>query len=93
MTIQTGAVVGSVRTLLRLEGAVVTLVAMVLFARADASWWLFAASFLLPDLGLHREGGLEDLAGFVEVALATERHHHRPGRGDEPARAAAAHAR
>ena len=52
MTIQTGAVVGGVRTLLRLEGAVVTLVAVVLFARADANWWLFAACFLLPDLGL-----------------------------------------
>jgi len=52
MTIQTGVVVGGVRVLLQLEGAVVTLVALVLFARTDASGWQFAALFLVPDLGV-----------------------------------------
>lgn len=37
---------------LRIEGAVLALVALLLYGRADASWWLFAGLLLLPDLGM-----------------------------------------
>ena len=37
---------------LRLEGAALALVAVMLYARADASWWLFAGLLMLPDLGM-----------------------------------------
>ena len=52
MNMQAGAVVGGVRATLRLEGVAVLLVALGLYARADASWWQFALLFLVPDLGL-----------------------------------------
>jgi hypothetical protein len=45
-----GAVAGTPRLLLRLEGMVVLMVSVVLFARGDHSWWLFALLFLVPDL-------------------------------------------
>ena len=38
--------------LLRLEGAALALVAVLLYAHADASWWLFAGLLMLPDLGM-----------------------------------------
>lgn len=41
---------GAVRTWLRLEGLAVVAVAVVLFARGDHSWILFAVLFLAPDL-------------------------------------------
>src|SRR5580704_19664391 len=42
----------SILILLRLEGLVVAAVAALLFARTGASWWLFAALWLLPDLSM-----------------------------------------
>jgi hypothetical protein len=38
--------------LLRLEGLAVTAVSAVLYARTGASWWLFAALWLTPDLSM-----------------------------------------
>ena len=46
------AVAGSVLTLLRLEGLAVALVTAALYARTGASWWLFAALWLAPDLSM-----------------------------------------
>src|ERR1017187_9236637 len=46
------AVQGSVRSLLRLEGLAVAALTFVLSARTGASWWLFAALWLLPDLSM-----------------------------------------
>jgi hypothetical protein len=43
---------GSVLMLLRLEGAAVAAVTAVLYARTGASWWLFAALWLVPDLSM-----------------------------------------
>ena len=45
----TGAVVGSVRLLLRLEGLAVAAVGAYLYARGGYSWILFAALILVPD--------------------------------------------
>jgi hypothetical protein len=44
------AVTGVPRLLLRLEGAALGSIAIVLYARQDASWWLFAGLILAPDL-------------------------------------------
>jgi uncharacterized protein DUF4260 len=38
------------RLLLRLEGLAIAIAALVLFAELDASWWIFAAVILAPDL-------------------------------------------
>jgi len=43
---------GSVRILLRLEGLAALAIAATLFAATGRSWWLFAALFLAPDLGM-----------------------------------------
>jgi hypothetical protein len=45
-----GAVGPPVRHWLRLEGLAISLLALLLYARADYSWWLFAALILLPDV-------------------------------------------
>ena len=45
-----GFVNGGVRVVLRLEGLAVLTVAVIAFAALDASWWLFAALFLAPDI-------------------------------------------
>lgn len=37
---------------LRLEGLCLLVTAVALYGRTDASWWLFAALFLVPDLGM-----------------------------------------
>jgi hypothetical protein len=42
----------SVLLLLRLEGLAVAAVSAVLYARIGASWWLFAALWLAPDLSM-----------------------------------------
>ncbi len=42
----------SVRLLLRLEGLAAAAVSAVLYARAGASWWLFAMLWLAPDLSM-----------------------------------------
>jgi hypothetical protein len=46
------SVQGSPRLLLRLEGLVVAVLALVLYARTGASWWLFAVLWLVPDLSM-----------------------------------------
>jgi hypothetical protein len=46
----TGAVVGTPRVLLRLEGAALFLAAAFLFWRQGGSWLIFAVFFLAPDL-------------------------------------------
>src|SRR5580692_7146951 len=38
--------------LLRLEGFAVGVISAVLYARTGASWWLFAALWLAPDLSM-----------------------------------------
>lgn len=45
-------VYGTVRTLLRLEGLAVAAVSAILYARTGASWWLFAALWLVPDISM-----------------------------------------
>ena len=47
-----GAVTGSVAILLRLEGLVAAVASAVLYARTGASWWLFVALWLVPDLSM-----------------------------------------
>jgi hypothetical protein len=42
----------SVLLLLRLEGAAVVALTVALYARTGASWWLFAALWLAPDLSM-----------------------------------------
>jgi hypothetical protein len=42
----------SVVFLLRLEGLAVASVTAILYARTGASWWLFAALWLVPDLSM-----------------------------------------
>ena len=46
------AISSSVLFLLRLEGLAVAAVSAVLYARTGASWWLFAALWLAPDLSI-----------------------------------------
>ena len=46
----TGAVHGSVRLWLRLEGLVVLVLAVYLYARGGHSWVVFATLFFLPDI-------------------------------------------
>jgi uncharacterized protein DUF4260 len=46
----TPGVAGTPRLLLRLEGAALLVIAVVLYARAGTSWWLFAVLVLAPDL-------------------------------------------
>jgi hypothetical protein len=41
-----------VRYILRIEGLAVAAVSAVLYARTGASWWLFAALWLAPDLSM-----------------------------------------
>jgi hypothetical protein len=42
----------SVTFLLRLEGLVAAAASIAVYARTGASWWLFAALFLAPDLSM-----------------------------------------
>ncbi|HEY6488986.1 MAG TPA: DUF4260 domain-containing protein [Terracidiphilus sp.] len=46
------AVQGTVLTFLRLEGLAVAALALVLYARTGASWWIFTALWLAPDLSM-----------------------------------------
>jgi uncharacterized protein DUF4260 len=46
------AVIGLPRLLLRLEGAAMFVLALVLYPKISDSWLLFAALFLAPDLGM-----------------------------------------
>jgi Domain of unknown function (DUF4260) len=43
---------GSVAVYLRLEGLAAAAVSLVLYARTGASWWLFVALWLVPDLSM-----------------------------------------
>jgi hypothetical protein len=42
----------SVRYILRIEGLAIATASAVLYARTGASWWLFAALWLVPDLSM-----------------------------------------
>ena len=42
----------TIRFLLRMEGLAVAAVAALLYGRTGASWWLFAALWLAPDLSM-----------------------------------------
>jgi hypothetical protein len=42
----------SIRILLRLEGLAAAAISAVFYARTGASWWLFAALWLAPDLSM-----------------------------------------
>ena len=42
----------TVRYILRIEGLAIAIVSAVLYARTGASWWLFAALWLTPDLSM-----------------------------------------
>jgi hypothetical protein len=48
--LQAPAVAGQPRMILRLEGAALLLITVVLYAGSKNSWWLFAALILVPDL-------------------------------------------
>jgi Domain of unknown function (DUF4260) len=50
--VHAGAVHGGVRTLLRLEGAVVLAGALIAYGQLDAGWGAFALLFLVPDVSL-----------------------------------------
>jgi hypothetical protein len=52
LTHTSAAATGSVLTLLRLEGLAVAAVTAALYAQTGASWWLFAALWLTPDLSM-----------------------------------------
>jgi hypothetical protein len=47
---QAPAVAGQPRMILRIEGAALVIIALVLFAGSKTSWWLFAALILAPDV-------------------------------------------
>ncbi len=75
------AVTGTPRVLLRIEGACIFAIAIVLYARLGESWWLLAILFLAPDLSFlgylagARVGAiaynlLHTLAGPILLALA-----------------------
>ncbi len=42
----------TVRYILRIEGLAIGAAAAILYARTGASWWLFAALWLVPDLSM-----------------------------------------
>jgi hypothetical protein len=75
------AVTGTPRALLRIEGACIFTLAIVLYWRLGESWWLFAIVFLAPDLaflgylagaraGAVAYNSLHTVAGPILVALA-----------------------
>jgi len=45
-----GAATGGVRIMLRFEGLALFVLALMLYASAGLSWWLFVVLFLAPDL-------------------------------------------
>ena len=52
MNTTSGAVIGNVRTFLRIEGLAFFCAALLLYKRADYPWILFVLLFLAPDLSL-----------------------------------------
>jgi hypothetical protein len=67
-------VTGTPRVLLRIEGAFIFAIAIVLYARLGESWWLFAILFLAPDLSF-----LGYLAGARAGAIAYNALHTTAG--------------
>jgi hypothetical protein len=59
------AVTGQPLVFLRLEGAVVLVAAAVLYYDTGASWWLFAALFLAPDLSFAGYFGGPRVGAFI----------------------------
>jgi hypothetical protein len=51
-TIEPTALPFGVRRILRIEGLAIAVLTAVLYARTGASWWLFAALWLVPDLSM-----------------------------------------
>lgn len=47
-----GVTQGAVRSILRAEGLVLLICAMLLYGRTEQSWWMFAGLLLLPDVAL-----------------------------------------
>ena len=47
-----GSVAAPVLWWLRIEGLVIAVLAAILYGRTGASWWLFAALWLTPDLSM-----------------------------------------
>jgi hypothetical protein len=66
-----GFVRGSIRTLLRLEGAAVLAAACVAYAQTGASWFLFAILFLAPDLSFFAYSGGKSLGAAVYNSVHT----------------------
>ena len=48
----TGYTKGAVRAMLQIEGAAIAVAGCIAFASSGASWWLFAALILVPDLAM-----------------------------------------
>lgn len=80
-TIHAPGVAGGPRLLLRLEGAALVVLAVVLYAKTAMPWWLFAALFLTPDLsflgylagpriGAIAYNSVHTLLGPIALALA-----------------------
>jgi hypothetical protein len=51
-TVVTGITASPVQNILRIEGLAAAALSAVLYARTGASWWLFAALWLTPDLSM-----------------------------------------
>jgi hypothetical protein len=51
-SVNAGSVVGTPLKWLRLEGAFVFILSILLYAHSSASWWLFAILLLAPDLAM-----------------------------------------
>ena len=58
-----------VQIFLRLEGLAVALVSALFYARTGASWWLFAALWLLPDLSILGYLGGPKLGARIYIAI------------------------
>ncbi len=52
MNSSAGAVVGNVRTYLKLENLAVFVLSVLLYANTGQKWWIFFALFLVPDLSM-----------------------------------------
>jgi hypothetical protein len=52
MTMQTPAVAGTPRLILRLEGAALLIASVYLYSKTGMSWWLLVVLALAPDLSL-----------------------------------------
>ena len=72
-TNETGSVTGGVRTLLRLEGLVLFLGMILLYAVWGGSWWVYFILFLAPDLSFagYLAGPKEGLFVFHRLLRAS----------------------